>query len=159
LEQANRTWFATFTGTPDEHFRWLLEARKLCSNDHPFEARNTLEQFALRCRAANPDLTRYLKRIRKQSAARIRYLLVAERHVSGLPHWHMLIHEPDPAKPIRKAVLKGQWPHGHSTFKLVENAGAGWYLCKYLSKDMATRVRGSLHYGMQIQMATSVHSV
>lgn len=147
IERAPRTWFATFTATPDQHYRWLLEARLLCSKDHPFEARTDAEQFALRCRAAGSDITRYIKRIRKQSGTRIRYLFVAERHASGLPHWHALVHEVLADKPIRKAVLKGQWPHGFSQFKLVESSGAAWYLCKYLSKDMATRVRSSLQYG------------
>lgn len=147
IQQSPRTWFATYTATPDQQFRWLLQARMLCGEDHPLEAHTADEQFKLRCRAAGPDITRYIKRIRKQSKARIRYLWVAERHSSGLPHFHALIHEVRADMPIRKTVLREQWPHGFSKFKLTENTGTAWYLCKYLSKDLASRVRGSLQYG------------
>lgn len=158
IAAAPRTWFATYTGNPDEQFRWLSIARVICKDGSTrFEDLSPEDRFRMLCRAANPDITRYVKRIRKQSGARIRYLFVAERHETGLPHWHALVHDCDPAKPIRKAVLKGQWPHGFSKFKLVENQGAAWYLCKYLSKELATRVRGSLRYGAEAH-ATLVHS-
>lgn len=148
IASASRTWFATFTATPDQHFVWECAARMTQhEDDHPFEALSENEQFRRRCAAAGADITRYVKRVRKQSGAPLRYLFVAEKHQSGLPHWHALFHEVDPAKPIRKAVLKEQWPYGFTRFKLAENQGTAWYLCKYLSKDVATRVRSSLHYG------------
>ena len=148
IQSASRTWFATFTGNPDEQFRWLSLARlNRLNSSCEFDAPSEHAEFCDIVGAAGPDITRYVKRIRKESGALIRYLIVAERHKSGQPHWHALIHEVDPAKPIRKAVLKGQWPHGFTQFKLVENHGAAWYLCKYLSKDLATRVRASLRYG------------
>lgn len=148
ISRAPRTWFATLTLTPDEHFRVQgLAGLRQADSDKPFEALPEIEQFRLRCAVLSPDITRYIKRVRKQSGSRIRYLLVAEKHSSGLPHYHALFHDMDPDKPLRKAVLKEQWVHGFSRFKLVESQGAAWYLCKYLSKDLATRVRGSLHYG------------
>jgi len=148
IASASRTWFATFTGNPDEQFRWLSLARmNRLNKSSDFDAATPNKEFGDIVAAAGPDITRYVKRIRKESGALIRYLIVAERHKSGQPHWHALIHEVDPARPIRKAVLKGQWPHGFTQFKLVENSGAAWYLCKYLSKDLATRVRASLRYG------------
>lgn len=148
-----RTWFATYTATPEQHYRWLAKARmnrlETCA---PFDAENSEIEFAELCAAAGPDITRYVKRIRKESGARIRYIIVAERHLSGgenhgLPHWHALIHETPGDKPIRKAVLKGQWHHGFSRFKLIENPAAAWYVCKYLSKDAACRIRASVRYG------------
>lgn len=148
IKASCRTWFATYTGNPNEQYRWLSAARMHSAEGSvPFESYNEQDRFRAICRAAGPDITRYVKRIRKQSGASIRYLIVTEKHQSGLPHWHALIHEDDWARPIRKAVLKEQWVHGFSQFKLVENQGAAWYLCKYLSKDLATRVRSSLQYG------------
>lgn len=151
---APRTWFATFTGNPDEQFRWLSLARmNRLNKSSDFDAQTEHAEFCDIVAAAGPDITRYVKRIRKASGAPIRYLIVAESHQSGAPHWHALIHEVDPAKPIRKSVLKGQWPHGFTQFKLVENRGAAWYLCKYLSKDFSTRVRASVRYGLNSNAA------
>lgn len=148
IEAAPRTWFATYTLSPDEHFRVECEARSLAQKRSTvFEHNSEIEQFRLRCAAGGSDITRYVKRIRKQSGAQIRYLWVAERHQSGLPHYHALIHEVNADQPLRKAVLKEQWPHGFSRFKLVEGRGAAGYVCKYLSKDIAARVRSSIRYG------------
>lgn len=151
-KSAPRTWLCTFTLRPDEHYRSLLEARKwMAERSRCFEQESEQDQFCARVRAINPEITRYVKRVRKQSGATIRYLIVAERHKGGgehdgLPHFHALFHEVDETRPLRKAVLKEQWKLGFSTFKLAEPAAA-YYLCKYLSKDLATRVRGSLRYG------------
>lgn len=148
IEIAPRTWFATFTYRPDEQFRVLSQARAYCADrGSQFEALSDDDQFRALVRGAGQDVTRYLKRVRKQSGGVLRYLWVAERHKSGDPHYHALFHDMDPAKPIRKTVLKEQWPHGFSRFKLVEDGAAAWYVCKYLSKDLVTRVRGSLNYG------------
>lgn len=151
LQRAARTWFATFTATPDEQYRWTCLARKhRLETSSPFDAETERLEFSELVAAAGGDLTRYVKRIRKQSGAKMRYLIVAEAHKSGDPHFHALIHETDPNMPIRKAVLKGQWTHGFSQIKLVEDPSVAWYLCKYLSKDLKTRVRASLKYGLGI---------
>lgn len=147
---APRTWFCTFTFNPDEQFRILNIARnRMHESGCSFERVDVTEQFRLLCRAASPDITRFVKRVRKESKAPLRYLFVAEKHESGLPHWHALFHEVDRAQPLRKRVLRDQWVHGFSRFKLVESQGTAWYVCKYLSKDLATRVRGSQNYGKQ----------
>lgn len=153
IERSPRTWFATYTASPDQQARWIMGASLACSKRSvAFERLSETDQFREICREAGPDITRYVKRVRKQTGAKLRYLWVAERHQSGLPHWHALVHDLDPTRPIRKAVLKGQWNHGFSRFKLVEHHGAAWYLCKYLSKDIATRVRSSLEYGKQREL-------
>lgn len=149
---APRTWLCTFTLTHDEQYRALLLARKwMAERSRSFEEESEPNQFCARVRAINPEITRYVKRVRKQSGASLRYLWVAERHMGGgvhdgLPHFHALFHEVDETRPLRKSVLKEQWRLGFSTFKLAE-PHAAYYLCKYLSKDLATRVRGSLKYG------------
>lgn len=150
IEAAPRTWFCTFTLTPHEHFMAKCRAALLYakSSAGDFEAASPEEQFRARCEAIGPELTRYMKRVRKNSGAKIRYLIVAERHKSGLPHYHALVHEVGPASPLRKRHLKDAWRMGFSDCRLITDPRAAWYVCKYLSKDMATRVRGSLLYGV-----------
>lgn len=148
IEAASRTWFCTYTLSPDDHFRVETAARVAdAENGDVFEARSEQSQFVARCAVLSPEITRYVKRVRKQSGAPLRYLFVTEKHKTGLPHFHALFHETNPAMPLRKAVLKEQWKLGFTRFKLVETPSAAWYLCKYLSKEQATRVRGSLFYG------------
>lgn len=154
-----RTWFATFTATPQQHYLWLSQARKhRLETGRSFDAENADSEFYDICAQAGRDLTRYWKRVRKEVGGPIRYFFVAERHTDVShgggnfmrPHWHALIHETDVYHPIRKAVLKKHWQYGFTTFKLVENPGAAWYLCKYISKDIGTRIRASLRYGQDV---------
>lgn len=153
VERASRTWFATFTARPDEQYRWAgLASLARYEASAPFTAESEAIAFADVCAVASADITRYVKRVRKESAAPLRYLIVTERHKSGDPHFHAFVHEVDPAKPIRKAVLRAQWIHGFSRFKLLEpgeGRAAAWYLCKYLSKDLSSRVRASIRYGKE----------
>lgn len=154
-----RTWFCTFTLNPDEHHRVFSECVMAdANNGDVFEARSDDEQFIRRCDVIGRAITKYIKRVRKQSGAPLRYMIVAEKHKTGLPHYHALFHEVDPARPLRKAVLKGQWLLGFSDVKLVREPEQASYLCKYLSKDAAARVRGSLKYGMEVE-TTESHSV
>src|SRR5205814_1472707 len=81
------------------------------------------------------------------SAARFRYLLIAEAHKSGVPHFHMLLHEPDVANTVRHATLRDQWRYGFTNFKLVSDPRAAGYIAKYLAKDALARVRASKDYG------------
>lgn len=143
-----RTWFGTLTLSPEEHMRVEYRARLR------WKARGTVydtlpqhEQFRLRHAVISVELTKWIKRVRKQSGARLRYILVAEAHKSGLPHYHCLIHERLDSNPIRKRVLDGQWKLGFSQFRLVTDPRAARYVCKYLSKAAEARVRASLHYG------------
>lgn len=150
LRAASRTWFTTYTLRPDEHFRFLSIAR---NSDRErsvrYEERAEPARFAALCRAISPEITRYVKRVRKQSGARFRYLVVTEAHQSGLPHFHALFHECNPAMPLRKAVLREQWRLGFSHAKLTggSDTSAARYLCKYLAKDSLARVRASFQYG------------
>jgi len=107
----------------------------------------------------------------------LRYLLVAETHDSektsevmrGRPHYHVMLHTDtleklvsgqvgDPmsdwlvAKDGRilvrdNAWLRKQWTFGYTSFELARNSKAVWYVCKYISKAMAARVRASQEYG------------
>lgn len=95
-----------------------------------------------------PEITKYLKRVRKQSKCSFRYLLVMEAHKSGLPHYHMFLHETPSGGEVPKRILKYQWHLGFTDFKLVDDAHRrADYICKYLAKSNLARVRASKGYG------------
>lgn len=157
---APRTWMGTITLSPESHatvyartIRGLYIRRKdgslKCQRPAvpDFATQPAEVQFAELVRTIGLDLTLFLKRVRKNSQAPFRYLLVAERHKSGLPHFHMLVHETSEDRPIRKSVLKEAWDLGFTKFSLVDTSGGAVYVCKYMAKDALNRVRASFKYG------------
>lgn len=146
-----RTWFGTLTLDPEGQGILADRARSV-SDDPSIDWENAKcdarfaavrDQLVLECR-------RYWARLRK-SGHRFKYLLVFERHKSGLPHMHFLLHEH--SGPIRKALLEQQWPWGFSKPKLVGSAKrqippkqAAFYVAKYLSKDTQARQIASNGY-------------
>lgn len=150
LAVSPRTWFGTFTLAPWAHSQIAMRARvRLGETGSDFEVLSDEEQFSERNKEIFRELTLYLKRVRKVSGAKLRYCLVAEAHKSGLPHYHILVHEASAAH-VTKAVLKDQWKLGFTKWNLVpdtEQGKAAWYVCKYLAKDARARVRASLGYG------------
>lgn len=149
IRAAARTWFGTLTLSPDIRFLILSRARlRLAGQSIDYDALSGDEQFKELIRECNPSLTRYLKRVRKESGASLRYLLVSEAHKDGMPHWHLLVHEAGNV-PVRHRTLVEQWKGGFSKFNLVaqgEETPAA-YVAKYLAKEARTRVRASLEYG------------
>lgn len=148
IHAASRTWFGTLTLRPEEHFR------AVCKADATSRKRGTewaelspSEQFQARHSVISQDLTKWLKRVRKESESRLRYCLVAEAHKSGLPHYHCLIHERWLGGEVQERTLRRQWPLGFSKFNLVEGSAAAWYVAKYLAKTSDARVRASIGYG------------
>lgn len=95
------------------------------------------------------EVQKMWKRLRKAGAS-FTYITVFERHKSGLPHVHFLLHEQ--GEPVLKRTIQQQWPHGFSSVKLVSSKrgksleAACWYVAKYLSKSMLARVRASQRY-------------
>lgn len=153
-EQATRSWFATLTLNPAEQFKAISKARqRLADNGLDFEGLDKADRFAEIHRQSGPLVTAWLKRVRKNSGATLRYLCVVEPHKSGLPHYHLLIHEMGDT-PVRHKVLAQAWPHGFTMFKLVEDKRVAWYVCKYLSKDLSARVRASIGYGALAPIAS-----
>lgn len=152
IRSSSRTWFGTLTLSPDAQMTFLARARRReIRNGVDFDALDYGEQFRCQVAAMGADLTKYFKRVRKQ-AGPLRYLLVAERHegggaMHGFPHFHVLIHEVSPLAPVLKAVLREQWHLGFSRWKLCEHTGAAWYVCKYMAKSAASRIRASKDYG------------
>jgi hypothetical protein len=128
----------------------LLASKRLAGSGVTFEQLSQAEQFGERHREINRELTTWIKRVRHESGSNIRYMLTAEAHKSGLPHYHMLLHEGGEDQPVRASTIKGQWKLGFSQCKLVaqdQEKRAAAYVSKYLSKDARSRVRASVGYG------------
>lgn len=152
IKRAPRTWFGTLTLSPEAQHRYLAQARaRLARQGVDFDALGYDEQFKERVRAISPEVTKFLKRVRKNSGAPLRYLWVAEAHKSGAPHFHALIHEVEDLAPVRHAVLTAAWWIGFTQFKLIDDTRAASYVAKYLTKSACARVRASLGYGKRTQ--------
>lgn len=150
---AFRNWKGTLTFHPDQHAAALMAAIGSASMRlGDFHEGDREQRFIAVHRVLSQHVTRWLKRVRKESGARFRYIVVAEYHhdqLDGLPHYHCLIHEQLGQPRVLKAVLREQWtPNGFSKWKLCEDTQHDVdYACKYLSKEAAARVRASQFYG------------
>lgn len=148
FQGASRVWFGTLTFNPDHQFRVLSVARAEALPDD-FDVLEPGEQFKRLATVSGRELTAWLKRVRKNSKAPIRYLAVCEAHKSGNPHWHILIYETDALRPVKWKHLSGAWGVGFSTFKLADLKSAP-YLTKYLAKSLSARVRASTGFGKNV---------
>ena len=145
---AYRTWFGTLTLSPDRQALAAYAARReLLRRGVDPSSLSAEEAFLARHDMIAKEITKWLKRIRKSSGAKLRYLLVAEAHKSGDPHYHVLIHEIKEDSEVSERCLRTQWTWGFSKFNLVRDAKAAAYVTKYLSKSVLARVRASLRYG------------
>lgn len=154
LSGSHRTWFLTLTLSDHEQWQAIAMASQLAAkSSRSFSACSDDEKQRLLIRAVSPELTRYWKRIRKNSGAKCKFIWVAEFESSGERgswnlHFHALVHEISPEQPIRKAVLKAAWRLGFSMAKLVdEPQKAAGYLCKYVTKSLGAGIRASHRYG------------
>lgn len=134
---AERVWFGTFTFQP--HLQFIAKAE--ASVTPGFPQMNEYEQY----RAVDAKLYKHVqlffKRVRKNSGAHLRYILVSEQHKSGAVHFHALLFQVGEI-PITWRVLADAWTYGFSTFKLADSK-AVHYVVKYLTKARGTRVRAS----------------
>lgn len=152
---STRSWFVTLTFRPEERYKLRLQAiKRLRDSGGSFERLAERDQYAELLREYQRPVALYLMRLRKGLAKRgwaltsFRYLLVPERHEDGAPHFHVLLHEVDELKPLRKARIEQAWPHGVIHARLLRDERAARYVVKYLGKqDFAGRVRASLGYG------------
>lgn len=150
MRDSARTWFGTMTLAPESVVLLRSRARfRLATGGTDMDGLSISEQFEELGIELGKELTLYLKRVRAQSGAPLRFIAVAEAHKSGVPHLHILVHEADIEKPVRKALLDRQWTLGFTQFRLVPDARAAAYICKYLHKSPLARVRASVRYGKQ----------
>lgn len=114
-----RSWFGTLTINPHWRFVGKVATQStLLRRGVLWDALDTDEQFSELVAFHNKEITKFLKRVRQQSGQPLRYLLVSERHKTGDPHFHLLLHEPKGE--IRKALLEKQWRYGFSHWRLVD---------------------------------------
>lgn len=145
LRAANRTWLVTLTLSPESHVLMANRARlRLSKQGVDFDRLEPDDAFGERHSEISKEITKFLKRIRKQGH-RFRYVVVAEAHKSGLPHYHLLIFEG--FQEIPKRTIQAEWHLGFSNCKLTDIKGA-WYVAKYLTKDARARVRASIRFGL-----------
>ena len=145
---APRTWFGTLTLNPEHHTLATFAAMKrLHKGGTDFADLSLQAQSSEVHTEIGRQVTKWLKRIRKESGARLRYCLVAEHHKSGLEHLHVLVHETNGGGSVKERTLRLQWQCGFSKWNLVKDKGAARYVCKYLTKSSLARVRASLEYG------------
>jgi len=139
---AGRTWFVTLTYDPHWRHQICLKSQAKYGNI----------DFANLAKVSSVMVTRYFKRVRKNTKKKFRYMMVHEPHQDGFPHVHMLLHEQ--SAHITKRELQREWPYGFSNPKLC-SADKAHYICKYVSKDVEVRVRASIRYGRSSSIVRS----
>ena len=174
FERSACTWLGTITLTPFQHMRLDAAVAAKAQKTGAFVQTEWKPEdyFRERCEVFGRWISLWLKRVRVKEQRRrgkgsqapdFSYLLVAEMHRSGRPHWHVLVHEPRPYELIRAdeyyvtrkgvvrvddaAMVRKTWQLGFTQFELCRDSRSASYLCKYLAKDMLWRVRASQKYG------------
>lgn len=141
-----RTWFGTLTFTPEWQDELLTRARlsHASPNGAWWDDEHCDYRFALVRDEVVHEVQKFWKRMRK-AKCRFDYFVVIERHKSGLPHLHFLLHEKET---IRKREIKAAWELGFVQCNLVkQSAKAAFYCAKYLSKSFQSRQMASIKYG------------
>ncbi len=130
---AERTWFVTLTFRPYSRLWLEREADALTSP--------TDVAYAL--------ISPWIKKVRKNSSAPLKYISVVEMHKDGSPHLHALVFQTTNSRLLWKHLVKS-WNYGFATAKLA-NPSSARYVCKYLGKQMKknTRIRVSRPFGRQ----------
>lgn len=131
-----RSWLVTLTLRQDAVAALALRGRRSLP-------RGT--EFQRVAREMSREATKWLKRVRKVTGARLRYMLVVEEMPGGDPHMHLIVHER--STPIGERALRRTWRLGFAHAKLIRDEVGAAYAAKYLSKTMLARVRASIGYG------------
>ena len=167
-----RTWFLTLTWRPSSRVR-VTYAADLRLRQAGVKEPTPEQLFEARLKTMGPEVTRYLKRIRKgghdpgdrehppsfEETVSFRYLLVWEAHTDGFPHAHLLIHERLAGQLLKRRIQRHWW-EGFTNCQLVGGDGevadlhaskAAGYTCKYIAKEMPVRIRASHGYGVNFE--------
>lgn len=157
LKVSERSWFGTLTLSPIRLMQeQMLAEAKLLHGGWPIAEITSENLFQEIVKAVRPELQKFLKRIRKNSGAKVRYLIIAEPHDGdettperrGMPHWHLFVHETRGS--VTKRILESGWRYGFSHWRLVSQDDhlVPWYVCKYLTKcSTYSRILNSEQYG------------
>lgn len=142
------TWMGSLTFRPEEHHRLLSQARVDYLPSGDFDALDPAYRWRYLERYYWREVSLSLKRLRTTIGPHgLRHCAITEAHQSGLPHYHVLYHQCDIARPLRHSTLAGSWEHGFTNFKLVKDVAGATYAAKYLGKSLLARVRASQAYG------------
>lgn len=151
--KGQRTWFGTLTLRPEAQqdtlrTAWEIWMANATGSGVPewWDDPKCDLRFAFHRAVLVEELKKYWKRLRK-AGCRMKYIVVFERHKSGYPHMHFLLHEV--GEPITKATMQRHWTHGFTQVKLVRaehSRKAAYYVSKYLSKSKQARQIASLRY-------------
>lgn len=149
----DRSWFGTLTMDLEHQGRMIVQARAKHGDPSAEWWADPYcdERFKLVCNEFHQEVRKYFRRLR-HAGVNFKYFLVYERHKSGLPHAHFIIHE-DGGR-ILKKMLRSHWPCGFMAASLIggrsRNAPAperaAWYAVKYLTKSRQARVKASPGY-------------
>jgi hypothetical protein len=149
-----RTWFGTLTFNAEERSRAVAKVDvDLDMLGTRFSRLEPFDQFRALHGIHGEAVTKYWKRLRKGNKGakipplRFKYFCAVEPHEDMTPHYHVLVHELDPAEPIRQKVLEAVWPLGRMQYRLVKDERQAFYAAKYLGKWAVARVQASAHYG------------
>lgn len=151
LGRASRTWWGTLTMRPEVRSLVTTEAMVASySSGVDYAALSDADRGQRVGRVFGQRVQQFLKRVRKVSRAKLRYMLVGEQHADGYPHVHILLHEA--SKPCAKRVLEGAWRDGFSKWRLVQaddnsRLKVSAYITKYMLKSSGARIRASRRYG------------
>lgn len=152
VRSAARSWFGTLTMSPEIHYRVMVSARlEASATSVPWESLPPDERWRRVALTSLKEVTKYVKRVRKEANVPFRYVVVTERHKSGLPHFHALVHEIE-LKPVRHSTLSKQWHLGFEKWRLVkpvEGKDVADYVAKYVAIEAAARIRASQGYGRE----------
>lgn len=152
LATAGRAWFGTLTINPDHRLVMRERARvRLRSGGTDMDGLSSDDAWSEIAREVGAEVTKYLKRIRKESKVRgIRQLVVTEEHEDGFPHIHAVLFEPLSQRgELKKKTLDSQWKLGFTHWRLLTTPAQIAYATKYVAKTRAgrTRVRASVRFG------------
>lgn len=167
MGDGRRVWFGTLTLRPDWQQALVESAVTRYAEANggriPFwwDDPHCDERFRLVRELLVREVQLYWKRLRKAGHC-FSYLVAFERHKSGLPHIHFLLHEA--GSPITKAKLESPWGCGFAKAMLVGGKRRGkqrlspeycaWYVAKYLMKDAQARQIASAGYSSIIKHNT-----
>ena len=166
IHAANRTWFGTLTVSPSQRILALSEARKQAAQQgQDFDVLPAPEQFKAMVRVLGYEVTKFLKRLRTDTEAKLRYVVVCEPHKDGSPHFHILIHCRTALDKVTKRCLHKHWHFGFSSWKIIKDGletdhddlkRAARYVAKYIAKSPMTRIRASVSYGKTLPHALGI---
>lgn len=171
MSRPGRSWFITLTLSPQSHYALASRGRDFSLLGRHRQISQEITKYFKRIRKTGAKF-RYVIVMEPHKGERNGGNIGSNR---GLPHYHLLVHEhvlhplqmektpfihPKSGRVTQqwRGVFHAKWPWGFVDAQLTTEmttkrkeavTDVAWYVCKYLAKDAAARVRASLHYGAE----------